>query len=410
MLLPVLEVYVVWHPADRAGSAIAQEMFGHFHGTPFTGLIGGAVEVYTRSAGWRAADDVPRPIPLVNEDLPFGLPDARIVVVVPVLGVEFAAAVESDALGWADYARSISAAPSRHPDRVGVFPIVADRRAIDRTILGEIFTHQRIVVEPRDPAGIDTVIRCRDITQAIAQMSGVGRGRIKAFISYTNAGDGNTGISKLVASVRDAIRDTRLSVFFDTNDLQPGQDWAQELRREASTSALLAVRTDMYASREWCQREMLTAKQAGMPVVVIDALQHGEERGSFLMDHVPRIPVRRAPEGWSLADIHRSLGVLVDECLKRALWTIQRTLTEAQDEVEIAWWAPHAPEPATLVAWMAEQRAAGRLRGARPPRILHPDPPLGADEKLVLDQIAELAGLGGPLDVLTPRMLAARGG
>ena len=73
--------------------------------------------------------------------------------------------------------------------------------------------------------------------------------------------------------------------------LQPGRNWSRELAERAATSALLAVRTSSYASRPWCQREMLLAKTAGMPIVVLDALEHPEERGSFLMDHVPRVPV-----------------------------------------------------------------------------------------------------------------------
>ena len=43
-------------------------------------------------------------------------------------------------------------------------------------------------------------------------------------------------------------------------------------------------------------------------------------------------------------------------------------------------------------------------------RILHPDPPLGAVEKLVLEQVLALGRKGGNLDILTPRLLAARGG
>jgi hypothetical protein len=48
---------------------------------------------------------------------------------------------------------------------------------------------------------------------------------------------------------------------------------------------------------------------------------------------------------------------------------------------------------------------------AAPPtlRVLHPDPPLAPDERLVLDEIAGLRGLPG-LDIMTPRLLAARGG
>ena len=49
MLPPVLEIYVVWHTKDAEGQTIADTLLGHFRGTAFSGLIGGAVEVYVRS-------------------------------------------------------------------------------------------------------------------------------------------------------------------------------------------------------------------------------------------------------------------------------------------------------------------------------------------------------------------------
>jgi hypothetical protein len=110
-------------------------------------------------------------------------------------------------------------------------------------------------------------------------------------------------ITALVTLVRDVIASTHLDQFFDANDLQPGADWANALIEKASTSALLALRTDLYPSREWCQREVLTAKRHGMPIVILDAISYAEERGSFLMDHVPRVPIRYETPEWNRRDI-----------------------------------------------------------------------------------------------------------
>jgi len=74
----------------------------------------------------------------------------------------------------------------------------------------------------------------------------------------------------------------------------------------------------------------------------------------------------------------------------------------------VTWWASHAPEPVTLVAWLREQLDSGRLPAEGPIRIVHPDPPIGPDEQSVLEQIVRLAGLSNPLDIVTPRILAAR--
>jgi len=255
------------------------------------------------------------------------------------------------------------------------------------------------------------MLRCRDLAQGIAQkLSGVEGQRLTAFISHTKRGapGGEEDTVQLIGHVRQAIAGTRLREFFDASDLQPGCDWDAELRANAATSALLCVRTDLYPSREWCQREVLIAKRHGMPVIIMDSIGQGEERGSFLMDHVPRIPVRTDRGKWVRSGIMRALGLLVDECLKRALWRQQERLAHTRPEMTITWWAPHAPEPVTFVQWLEDAAQTGEL----PPnvRVLHPDPPLGADEKRVLEQILSLGHPGRELDIMTPRLLAARGG
>lgn len=413
MLPPVLEIYVVWHPGDHGGAIAADQLFQHFHGTLFSGLIGGAVEVYVRSEGWRSSRDAPRPIPLPDSPPPNGVAQAQITAIVPVLGVEFAAAVQSGSGPWFEYARRIESAPTAFPGKVGIFPLVIDEGAADQTELGRIFSRfQRIAVpgdefakEPEDE------LRCRDLAQGIAQLASGPGTRLTVFISHTRRaayGD-EADVLGLISRVRALIGQTRLADFFDARDLQPGSDWDGTLRREAARSALLAVRTDLYASREWCQREMLIAKNEGMPIIMLDALGRGEDRGSFLMDHVPRVPVHVDTGAWRDTDIRRGLNQLVDECLKRVLWRRQQELARHRRELGIVWWAPHAPEPVTLIRWLERQRSGRRRRGGGL-RILHPDPPLGTDEKAVLDRIVALAGLREQLDIMTPRLLAARGG
>lgn len=415
MLPPVLEIYVVWHSGDVAGAAIHDEFLEHFHGTAYSGLIGGAIEVYARSARWVQADGAPRPIPIPIgvEPLPAGMRGAQFAVVVPVLGNELAAAVQPEGSSWHRYLADVLRARLEGGDRVGIFPLVLHERAINGTKLGQLFAHVQCIAAsaPRDGETPKSV-RCRDLAQGIAQLlSRPVEQRLTVFISHTkhqSPGE-RENVEGLVAAIRDAIGGTHLSEFFDSSDLQPGRDWDAELRAKAATSALLAVRTHLYASREWCQREVLIAKREGMPVIVMDALDETEERGSFLMDHVPRVPTRTSQGRWSRIDIHQALGLLVDECLKRELWRWQSELSQGELDFDIAWWAPHAPEPLTLAKWILDQRQAGLLNAEGDDiRVLHPDPPLGADEKLVLQEIMALAGVRRLLDVMTPRILATR--
>jgi hypothetical protein len=406
MLLPVLEIYVVWHPADEEGAVAAGQILDHFHGTAFSGLIGGAVEVYLRSAGWRDPADSPRPLPFM-EPFPQGVALPTVTAVVPVLGNTLALALEERGGPWHDYIAAITAARAEGGG-IAVFPLQVDHGVLDSTRLGKLLAGvQGIGVPSARVAEPVAELRCRDLAQGLAQFAARPQGeRIRVFVSHTKRstpGDADR-VQALIERIRLLIANTRLVEYFDASDLQPGTDWADGLIESAGRSALLAVRTDLYATREWCQREMRVAKAAGMPVVILDAVASAEERGSFLMDHVPRIPGGAEPQD---AAIMRALNQLVDECLKRVLWARQRALAQDSEELEVAWWAPHAPEPVTLAAWLGRGDA---LPTDGPVRVLHPDPPLGRDEVAVLEEMAQLAGFGGRLEIMTPRGLAARGG
>jgi hypothetical protein len=415
VLPPVLEIYVIWHPADVAGADIAREFVDHFHGTAFTGLIGGAVEVFARSAGWAATGDAPRPIPSDANPLPNGIEHARYVALVPLVGVEMAAATEHKNGPWQQYLSNLVGSQEAF-ERTWIFPYVIDHGAMNGTEVGRLLgKYQQVGQGPVNADGDSSLgMRCRDLAQGIAQfLAGGPDSRLTVFISHTKRAQprGEEDTAALIAAVRDVIASTRLNDFFDANDLQPGGDWDAVLRDNAARSAMLAIRTDLYPSREWCQREVYIAKSSGMPLLIMDALGHAEERGSFLMDHVPRVPVRPRERGWSREDVYRALNLLVDECLKRALWVCQEELARKSQELSVAWWAAHAPEPLTFLNWLENAIASKALpEDGQPIRVLHPDPPLGPDEKKVLDQVLRLARPRSALDIMTPRLLAARGG
>ena len=397
MLPPVLEIYVVWHPEDDIGHQIGTQLREHFHGSAYTGLIGGAVEVYTRSAQWRAGSSAPRPIPFPETPSVNGVQPARYVAVLPVLRPRLQRAVQFGEADWRAYIEGLVAAYDRDPDRVGIYPVGVHPNVGGR--LGELIDKrfQRVDTVRDDPG--DSAQRCTDLAQTLAQKLGGEGKRIKVFLSHSRqktTGD-TGGPGALTRDVRAAIGATHLADFFDLVDLQPGDQWRIELRREAAHSAMLVLRTDMYASRPWCQEELRIAKCAGMPIVVVDGLHQGEERGSFLADHLPRVPAYQPGEN-RLAGIRRALGILVDECLKRALWRRQQEAVRSDDRLNVAWWAPHAPEPLTLLDWLRRRPD----RGTGPLLVLHPDPPLGGPEREVLNDLAAMAGVEAGIEILTP--------
>ena len=407
MIPPILEIFVVWHPQDADGRAVAEQFVEHFHGSAFSGLIGGAVEIYVRSEGWHDPQDAPRPVSPTGA-LPYGIPSAALTVIVPVLGNGFAAAVQSGVGAWNEYAQGLIKLRHASSGQVGIFPLRLSEGATAGTRLGGIFEALQCIGATSGNVAESTVgTRCRDLAQGIAQLAN-GQQRLKVFVSHTKRSSEGERLDELIERVRYVIANTRLGEYFDASDLQPGMDWAGDIESHARTSALLAVRSDLYASREWCQREIATAKRSGMPVVILDALTVGEQRGSFLMDHVARVPNRSGADDVSDGAIVGALNQLVDECLKRELWLRQRAVTDGGANWKVAWWAPHAPEPLTLSGWLLDSRPSLPAEGWV--RVLHPDPPLGPVELDALREIATLSGLRDRLDVLTPRGLAARGG
>ena len=400
MLPPILEIHAVWHPEDgHQAEPFFESLLAHFRGTPFSGLIGGAVEVYRRSHSWGDNQAPPRPIDLQG-DISGILEAPRICVVIPLVGTGLDAALLTPA--WSAYLQAILDAEAKDKAVTQVFPVLLPgcrTGAHTQALLGR---HQMIAQTGGDGA-LDHDAICRDIVQGIVQRRT--GSRIKVFISHTKKAGQGEDIESLVKAVRDAISSTRLHAFFDAQDIQPGDDWSETLIHEAQNSAMLAIRTDLYPSRPWCQREMLTAKLAGLPVVTVDSVGHSEERGSFLMDHIARVAVTRSGPSWDRKSILVALNLLVDECLKRELWTEQRNAAADRVDLKDAWWAAHAPEPVTLSPKLHE--IAGAISGETI-RILHPDPPLGAPELEALQSIADLAKI--KIDVMTPRQYAARGG
>ncbi len=406
---PILEIYVVWHPDDPLGKQIGDWLIDHFHGPPYAGLAGGAVEVYVRSAGWDAPSGPPRPLPFV-EPLPAELPTAQMTAVIPVLGRALMTAVRDDP-AWRDYitgmfAADVEVAPETGKPGVGVYPLRDPYADLARSDLARLAAAPQALPEA---AVFNAATLGRELAQAIAQRlhrdaSGAAGSRIRVFVSHTKrhtAAQRDAG-PKLVNDVRRVLRDTRLDEFFDAHDIQVGSNWVKTLHAEAGRSALLMVRTDLYATREWTQHEVLDAKEHDLPVVALHAVRDQEDRGSFVMDHVPVIPC--PPDNPDEA-IERVLNRLVDEALKRGLWGAQRVYLRDHG---FDWLPAHAPEPVTLIPWLRQYR--DQHPDDRHLLIMHPDPPLGPREQTVVVGMCQLAGFTNNVDILTPRTFASRGG
>jgi hypothetical protein len=401
LVSPILDVYAVWHPSDHEGRRVADWLLAHFCGATYLGLIGGSIEVYMRSEPWMADSDAPRRMPF-QAPTTEGPTPARYSAVVPVVGAHLLRAIANSESGWRDYLDEVVDAAEQDQD-IGIFPLRLP--GCGGSSSGPLGRYQAIATSAAD----DPSVLCREVAQQITQMiGGEATGRITVFCSHTkkhSVGEEATEAARIVQRARDRIAETHLAAFIDETDIQPGSDWQADLWRAVSSSSLLAIRTDLYASRDWCQKEMLAAKQGDRPIVMLHAVGETPERGSFLMDHVPVVGYQQADEESMSRSIDRAVNLLVDRTLRRALWMASEPIREA---ASVDWAPSEAPELVTAIDWIGAHYPDG-LDGKNI-TIMHPDPPLGPSEEELVTRLFSLAGVGATVDIVTPRTYADRGG
>jgi len=98
---------------------------------------------------------------------------------------------------------------------------------------------------------------------------------IKIFLSHTKAGD--TGLLH-AESIKAFIDNTNMTHFFDATEISPGFKFDEEIIKHIKDSTLIAIVSDEYSSRYWCQREILCAKEHCRPIIAVNCLEDYEDR------------------------------------------------------------------------------------------------------------------------------------
>jgi hypothetical protein len=205
---------------------------------------------------------------------------------------------------------------------------------------------------------------------------------VRAFISYATH-DGGHIADGLKSHVDN---DTHLQAFLDRTDIYAGDSFSQVLDTSVIAGPVVAIVTDAYAASVWCGREIVLAKQAGQPVVVIDAIEDGHDR-SF--PYLGNGPVARWQAADPVATYRRVVRLAVDESLRRSYLPLRiahlcRLAGVEQPSVVLT----RAPELMTLV---------GTGEGAA--TVLYPDPPIPSTELSLLRAAFPAIDLRTPTEV-----------
>ena len=190
---------------------------------------------------------------------------------------------------------------------------------------------------------------------------------IKVFLSHAKAGD--TGRIH-AESIYKFIDNTNMSRFFDATEISPGFRFDEEIVKHIKESTLVAIGSDAYSSRYWCQREILCAKQYHRPIIAVDCLQDFEDRIFPAGSNVPCVHV---PPDTPISepDILRVLIVAILETIRHL--HAQKSLEYYQSQHWI-------DNDCAIISRPPEIRQIIEFKKSNQLKVCYPEPPLYSEE------------------------------
>ncbi|MFT7405699.1 TIR domain-containing protein [Zhongshania sp.] len=190
---------------------------------------------------------------------------------------------------------------------------------------------------------------------------------ISLFLSHAKAGDTGRVHSERIKTF---IDNSNMNRFFDANEISPGYKFDEEIERSIKNSTLIAIVSDAYSSRYWCQREILLAKQCGRPIIVVNCLADYEDRIFPAASNVPSVHLESAVP-ISNRDI---LRILSSSLLETIRFSYSK---KCLDEYRNANWIDRDCE---VVSRPPELRQVISFKNDGKMKICYPEPPIYAEE------------------------------
>ena len=370
---PLFALYAVWHPSNASGAEVADLLRRHFGRDRHRNVAGNpGLSVLYRS-------EIPRGI---VAPLAIDWDEAETTAVVVLVDSALA-----DDSAWSDYVHELSRnAQQRGRLLTRLFPVVMDTGGRDLQLEEQALRWdrwegsnaekgQRLVRELtyefsrmlrhrlrllRQPQGTDV-----PLSEYLE--------KIQVFLSHTKRDDDGEAIAR---GIRNWLHENiALSSFFDVFDIPAGLSFREVLLHQVETSAVVAVHTDAYSSREWCRREVIEAKRRLVPMIVIDCLRDIDQRSIPYMGNVP--VVRMNPDRQNRIDT--VIGCLLDEIFRTYLWRCR--VEPFRDAYPNVLFTARPAELLSLAMLPLQQSEAG-------PAVVYPEPLLGADEARLFAEIA----------------------
>jgi hypothetical protein len=371
---PFLVLYMLWHPGYAAGADIANALREHFCRKLFEDVTGGAgLSVIFRSTPAEAGGSVPLTIDLNEAET-----TAAIVLAETHL-------VEDKS--WVNYVSRLADTTEAAGLSTRVFPVALDGKALELGISEQAFRWD--LWEGSDTDRRQRLIRelayelCRMLRHQLERLRHPAEPevaleqflkKVQIFISHSKHDPDGERIAK---AIRDRLQEGHgLASFFDVYDIPAGLRFQKVLLLQVRASAMVAIHTDTYSSRDWCRQEIIEAKRWNVPLIVANCLNDIDERGFPYMGNVPI--VRMDPQKNDRID--KMVGRLLDEVLKDFLWHCRVELSRSLANATIIF-IPRQPELISLASLKTGT-------GDPDPVIVYPDPPLSEGETQLFALVA----------------------
>ena len=287
---------------------------------------------------------------------------------------------------WSDYVRALANTAHKKGLLVGFFPVTMDRQGLevgvrqqalrwDRWNLSHVKSAQRLTSDLTHELCRMLRHRLKQVQTVNDRSSAFGRylEKIRVFISHSKHDKDGVSVAN---SIRDWIHEhSSFASFFDVYDMPPGLSFEDVLQHEIREAVVLAVHTDSYSSREWCKREVITAKRHLVPMIVVDCVQDVDPRN---IPYLGNVPVVRMQPG-KPNRIRAVTSCLLEEVFRIWLWLCRVRVYLANSPGVL-----FTGRPPELIA-LAAVPAGGKDSIST---IVYPDPLISADEHGLFREIA----------------------
>ena len=206
--------------------------------------------------------------------------------------------------------------------------------------------------------------------------------KVRLFICHTKS----SGAAELTALQRYLSTETQGDSFVDKNTILYGQKLDEIIVENIENRAMLIMWTDNISNREWCLKEIRTAKSLNMPVIVVDLLKYGDDCMYPYMGNCPVVkPNSNITKNTSKSS--NEFGIIYESLVNEILWNtynLHKNYYGSNTAV-----LPRKPELQDLPGLISKKVQ----------KVIYPEPPMGETEKSIIDNL--LSSLNYKLDFET---------